>query len=119
MKKTIIKNHWKNVVIIVGVLQCGCTNPKLLYMDMAKIANAELAINKAQDSNAEELAPRELHDAIRKLRQAKKAISEKYYDEAVHLAEKALMDAMLAEAKAELEMAQQIAKDWREKMKKK
>jgi hypothetical protein len=100
-----MKHYWISITIIVEVLFSGCTNPRTLSMDIEKIANAKLVINRAQDSYAEKLAPFELHSAIRKLRQARKAISEREYDDAAHLAEQALMDAALAEAKAELEMA--------------
>ncbi|HEC83952.1 MAG: DUF4398 domain-containing protein [Candidatus Parabeggiatoa sp. nov. 2] len=109
--------YWINVLIIVGaLLMSGCSTPLSRVTEIEKIANAQLAIVKAQDSNAQEFAPQELHDAQQKLQKAKQALQTKNYDKAVRLAEQALIDAKLAEAKAESEMARQALKKLRDRL---
>ncbi|MCK5524441.1 MAG: DUF4398 domain-containing protein [Thiomargarita sp.] len=79
-----------------------------------KIANAELAISRAQDSNAKTLAPIELRQAEDNLQKAKAAMKTEELEKARRFAEKALLDATLAETKAESETARQAAKQMRE-----
>jgi len=105
----------KNIywIAIFGILlyMNGCQNYKNLSTKIEKVANAELAIIKAQDSKAYELAPQELLKAQKKLKQAKRALKNKSYDQAGYLAEQALVDAALAEAQAELTMCNNISKE--------
>ncbi|EDN65324.1 hypothetical protein BGP_6649 [Beggiatoa sp. PS] len=102
----------KNVLIIISfLLMNGCNLPiKKPPTSIEKIANAELALMKAQDSNAPVLAPKEWQLAQQKLQQAKEAQQNQNDNKAIRLAEQALIDAQLAETKAELEMARQIFK---------
>ena len=99
--------YWKNVLIIViFVLIGGCgLAMKKPPASIEKIANAELALAKAQDSNAPRLAPQEWFLAQQKLQKAQQALQQENDAKAIRLAEQALVDAQLAEAKAELEMA--------------
>jgi len=102
--------HW---IAIFGILffMNGCQNSRNLSTQIEKVSNAELAIIKAQDSKAYDFAPQELLKAQKKLKQAKKALKNKSYNEAAYLAEQALVDAELAEAQAELEMCNNISKE--------
>ena len=103
------KIYWIGIIGALLILT-GCYNHKNLSTSIEKIANAELAISKAQDSKAPEFAPQELREAQEKWQNAKKALQNKNYDEAARLAEQALIDATLAEARAELEMERQVGK---------
>jgi uncharacterized protein YceK len=115
--KTIIMYYWINVLIIVGtLLMSGCSTHLSRAAEIEKIANAQLAIVKAQDTNAQEFAPQELQEAQQKLQKAKQALQTKNSDKAVRLAEQALIDAKLAEAKAESEMARQALNKLRDRL---
>ena len=101
------------VPLLVGtLLMGGCGTPGTQPME--KIANAELAINRAQDSKAQDLAPLELRYAEDNLQKAKAAQKNGDYEKAIRFAEQALADAELAEAKAESEMARQTTKEMRD-----
>jgi len=104
--------HWKNVfIIVIFLLISGCGLAlKKPPRSIEKIANAELALTKAQDSDALRLAPQELRIAQQKLQKAQQAQQNENDKKAIRLAEQALIDAQLAEAKAELEMARQALK---------
>jgi biopolymer transport protein ExbB/TolQ len=95
-------------IIIIGFfLINGCSTQLSVHSEIEKIANAQLAIVKAQQSNAQEWAPETLRAAQQKLQQAKQAVQSENDDKAARLAEIALIEAKLAEAKAETEMARQ------------
>jgi hypothetical protein len=99
--------YWKNRLIIVIILLisgCGLAMKKP-PTSIEKMAHAELALTKAQDSNASILAPQEWQLAQQKLHKAQQALQNENETKAIRLAEQALIDAQLAEAKAELEMA--------------
>ena len=101
------------VPLIVGtLLMGGCGTPGTQPME--KIANAELAINQAQDRKAQELAPLELRYAEDNLQKAKAAQQNGDYEQARRFAEQAIVDAELAEYKAESETARQTTKEMRD-----
>ncbi len=101
------KTYWIGIFGVLFLLS-GCHNPKILSTQIEKVSIAEMAIIKAQDSRASEFAPQELRNAQNKLQKAKEALQNKNYNEAALLAEQALVDAKLAEAKSEFEMVQNI-----------
>jgi len=104
-------------IIIVGALLInGCGTQLSVLAEIEKMANAQLAIVKAQESNAQELAPEPLRAAQQKLQQAKQAVQTQNYDQATRLAEQALIEAKLAEAKAETEMARLVLKKMRDRL---
>ncbi len=100
------------VLFSTVLLIIGCSTGKKPPTE--KIANAELAISRAQDNNAREFAAVELRQAQDNLEQAKQAVQEEEFDKAARLAEQALMDASLAETKAESEKASKAAAEMRE-----
>ena len=101
------------VPLIVGTLLIGgCGTPGTQPTE--KITHAELAIKRAQDSKAQELAPVALRRAEDNLQKAKAAQKNGDYEQAIRFAEQALADAELAEAEAESEMARQAAQELRE-----
>lgn len=79
-----------------------------------KIANVELAVARARDADAPEHAPLELKLAEDNLVEAKAALGQEKYLEAERAAEKALVDAMLAETKSRSALAKDKAKELRE-----
>jgi len=100
--------------LLIGVIfgLTGCGNS--IKPPTEKIANAELAISRAQDNNAKDFAAIELRQAQDNLQKAKQAIQDEEYEKAARLAEQALMDASLAETKAESAKASKAAKEMRE-----
>ncbi len=99
-------------VLAGTLLMSGCGSA--VKPPTEKIANAELAISRAHDSNAKTLAPIELRKAEDNLQKAKAAMKTEELEKARRFAEKALLDATLAETKAESETARQAAKQMRE-----
>ena len=79
-----------------------------------KIANVEMTIRLARESNAITYAPLELKFAEDKLLKAKTAIQNGEFEEAQIMAEKALADAQLAEAKSQSEKTKMLAQEMRE-----
>ena len=65
-----------------------------------EVANADLALRKAEAVNAAELAPMDMRLAREKLEQAKLDVQKEKYVDARRLAEEAEVDALAAEAKA-------------------
>jgi hypothetical protein len=98
--------HWIGVPVICGVLgMAGCAGKPPL----ANLSQAELAVQEADKKTASQYAPLELQTARDELDRAKRAMDAKQYDEARHLADQALVNAQLAEAKAGAEKARQAA----------
>ena len=65
----------------------------------AKISTADLAVRQASEQTASEHAPLDLRLAREKLDKARAAANDDEYDRAERLAEQALVDAQVAEAK--------------------
>ena len=78
------------------------------------IAVAELGVQQARKSTAPQYAPLELRLAVDKLDQAKRAIENEDYTRARRLAEQALVDAQVAESKADSENARQRVRQTRQ-----
>jgi len=111
--KTIAIYSWMSVPVLAGtLLMTGCGNAVKPPTD--KVANAEMAISRAQDGNAKAYAPIEIRQAEDNLQKAKAAIQAEENEQAKYFAEKALLDATLAESKAESETARQAATEMRE-----
>ncbi|MCK5876836.1 MAG: DUF4398 domain-containing protein [Candidatus Marithrix sp.] len=102
----------KTALLFLLLLFMGCGTSK--QPPTEKMANAELAISRAQDNNAKEFAAIELRQAKDNLEKAKQAVTNEEYAEAARLAEQAFMDASLAETKAESEKASKAADEMRE-----
>jgi hypothetical protein len=97
------------LIVTTVVLFAGCaTSSERLPSE--KIALAKLMVVKAKESQAQRWAPMELNQAIQRIDQAKQALENHQYQQAIRLAEQALLDATLAEAKAELAIAHQMFK---------
>ena len=98
-------------VLIVIPFVIGCA-PKVAPVE--NITSAEMAIKVAQESNASVNAPLELKIATDKLNQAKAAIEQEQFDKAQRLADEAMLDAQLAEAKSRSEKAKKVAQEMKD-----
>ncbi len=98
------------VTVFSAALLAGCGSSK--QPPTEKMATAESYINTARETEARDLV--ELRRAEDKLSQAKAAVAEEEYEVAERLAEQALIDARLAEAKAESNAARQATEDLRD-----
>jgi hypothetical protein len=85
-----------------GTLLLACSTPS---STTRAVSQAELAVKDAAASEADTLAPEDLQLARSKLAQAEQASRSGQHDRARRLAEQALVDAQVAEAKAESEAA--------------
>jgi hypothetical protein len=98
--------QWIGVLLICGVVgMAGCAGKPPL----ANLSQAELAVQEADTKTASQYAPLELKTAREQLADAKRAMDDEEYDEARRLADQALVNAQLAEAKAGAEKARQAA----------
>ena len=95
-----------SATILTVATGCSTVDPP-----KAQIAAADLAIQDATKSRAPEFAPLELRMARDKLDAAQRAMNKEEYSHARRLAEEALVDAELAEAKASSEAARKAASD--------
>ncbi len=98
-------------VVLIALLATGCASTKLPPPDLSA---PRLAVAEAEQAGASEVAPLELRSARQKLEQAEQAAEEDDYREARFFAEKALVDAELAEAKARSATAQAAVDELRE-----
>ena len=97
---------WMSVLLIctaLGVVGCAGKPP------LETLSQAELAVQEANQITASQYAPVDLQTAREQLDRAKQAMDDEEYDEARRLAEQALVNAQLAEAKAGAEKARQAA----------
>jgi hypothetical protein len=88
----------------IGVSGCSSVQPPT-----GTVSQAQLAIRQADQSKASQYAPVELSKAREKFNDAEKAMRNEDYVKARRLSEQALVDARLAEVKAESEIARQNA----------
>jgi hypothetical protein len=107
-------SFWDSVPLVLAALSTiGCSTvgpPK------DSMAAAELAVQQANKSKAPQYSPLELRMAMDKLDEAKRAMNKKDYTVARRLAEEALVDAQVAEAKAASEDARRAASDLKESL---
>jgi hypothetical protein len=85
------------MLLAIFVSSCGGVNKVPIHQNIAK---AEAAIDEAERIEARAHAPLELELAQEKLSRAKAAFVDEEYEQADWLAEEALVEANLAEAKA-------------------
>jgi hypothetical protein len=102
-KIDLASNHYvKASVVAASVLLVSCAGqpPK------ETVSQAELAVFEASQTNAPRLAPLDLRKAQDHLDQAKQAMQNKDYTQARRLAENAVAEATLAEAKSDAKNSQ-------------
>lgn len=99
-------------IILNSFIITGC-GPKMLPPHNT-ISNAEMAIERARDENANFYAPLDLKIAEEKLENAKKAMSDGDYKTAGRQAEESLLDAQTAEARSKAEKAKEMSQKMQE-----
>jgi hypothetical protein len=77
------------------------------------LAKAELGLRSATEAKAGEFAPLDLQGAREKIDQSKRALASERYEEARRLAERAQVEAELAEARAEAEIMRHAVEELR------
>ncbi|HEY7163197.1 MAG TPA: DUF4398 domain-containing protein [Candidatus Binatia bacterium] len=90
------------VLPLAAVIGCSTARPP-----RDQVAAADLQVKEALNSKASADAPLDLRMAVEKLGKAKVAMANEHYTEARRLAEESLVDAQVAEAKADSQQAQQ------------
>lgn len=98
-------------LLVIGVILSSCS---VARPPREQIAMAELAIRQAQNSKAPQHASLELRLATEKAEKARQAMRNEDYVMARRFAEQALVDAQLAESKAQSIEARQTANQLRE-----
>jgi hypothetical protein len=96
------------VLCVAGLLALGCAS---VPVPTGEVAQADLAVNKAEAVNASAVAPLDMRLAREKLEKAKLDVKEGKNEEARRLAETAEADALVAEAKARSTRAQQATQE--------
>jgi hypothetical protein len=95
-------------LLIIGILFFAGCGPKMMPPH-DKIANAEMAINRAREVNAIVYAPLDLKLSEEKLAAAKQAMSTGNYETANRQADESILDAQTAEAKSKAEKAKELS----------
>jgi hypothetical protein len=95
----------------VGLSSCAGKPP---VATVSQMSQAELAVQQASKSKAPEYASLELYTAREQFASAQEAMHKKDYMQARRLAERALVNAQLAETKAEAEQARRAAAELRQ-----
>lgn len=92
------------VALVFGISACGTPRKPI-----ESVSKAELAVHEADSAKAAEHAPLELQMAREKLARAEQALDDGDHERAQRLADQALVDALLADAKAESETSRENA----------
>jgi hypothetical protein len=114
MSFSIYLPQWLRFSLICGVL--GVTGCSAARPPEAAVGQAELAVQLAAESKAPVYAPSEFRIAQEKSLGAQHAMSEEEYDQARRLAEQAVTDAQLAQARAGAAEAQKNVEEVRRTM---
>jgi hypothetical protein len=97
---------WAALAVTVPIILAACSSTP---SPVAEISAAQTALTAAEQVDAAQHAPGDLDRARDKLALAQTAMQEEEIDEARRLAEQALADARLAEAKSRADAARQDA----------
>lgn len=112
MKATAYSYRWAGLSPAAAVLAlAGCSS---IEPPTGIVSQAELAVNEAGQGEAAQYAPQPLSQAQRELDNAKRAMDAERYLDARRSAEKALVDAQLAEARAGAEKQKRTLNELRE-----
>jgi len=96
---------------VVGLSGCASRPPAAT---LEQLSRADLAVKQADKSKAPEYASVELYTAREQLTSAQQALNRKDYTEARRLAERALVNAQLAESMAQAAQTRQAATELRQ-----
>lgn len=105
--------RWGRYGVFLGMvaLLASCASSKPPTQELAR---TQAAINQADQVGAQDYAPLEFREARKKLQKAKQLSSDGQHEKAKRLADRAEVDAQLAEAKALSAKAQNAVKQLRE-----
>lgn len=98
-------------IALAAPLAVGCSSNGPLAS--TKLAQAERAVDEAQQAGAAVSVPVELRTAEDKLKAARTAMTQKDYDQAIRSAEQAAVDADYARARAVNERVKKMADEMR------
>src|SRR5262245_58884649 len=108
-KKTVIQ-----LLLLCGAIGLSSCAGKPPAATVSQVSQAELAVQAASKSKAPEYASLELYTAREQLASAQAALQQKEYTQARRWAERALVNAQLAETKAEAEQTKRAAAELRQ-----
>ena len=108
-KKTLIQ-----LLLLCGVLGLSSCAGKPPAATVSQMSQAELAVQQASKSKAPDYASLELYTAREQFAGAQEALHQKEYTQARRWAERALVNAQLAETKAEAEQTRRAAAELRQ-----
>jgi hypothetical protein len=108
-KKTVLQ-----LLLFCGALALSSCAGKPPAATVSQVSQAELAVQQASKSKAPDYASLELYTAREQFASAQEAMHKKDYTQARRLAERALVNAQLAETKAEAEQARRAAAELRQ-----
>ncbi|WP_421773315.1 DUF4398 domain-containing protein [Gracilimonas sp.] len=95
------------LIFIIGA--CASTKPP-----SDKLTQVEASIQQAEQVGAENYAPLEIREARKKLDKARELVSKEKYGKAKRTADRAMVDAELAQMKSLSEKAQKAVRELRE-----
>jgi hypothetical protein len=102
------------LLLLCGVMGLSSCAGKPPAATVSQVSQAELAVQQASKSKAPEYASVELYTAREQLAGAQEALQKKEYTQARRWAERALVNAQLAETKAEAEQTRRAAAELRQ-----
>jgi Domain of unknown function (DUF4398) len=108
-KKAVIQ-----LLLLCGAMGLSSCAGKPPAATVSQVSQAELAVQQASKSKAPEYASLELYTAREQLAGAQEALHKKEYTQARRWAERALVNAQLAETKAEAEQTRRAAAELRQ-----
>jgi PBP1b-binding outer membrane lipoprotein LpoB len=108
-KKTVLQ-----LLLLCGAMVLSSCAGKPPAATVSQVSQAELAVQQASKSKAPDYASLELYTAREQFASAQEAMHKKDYTQARRLAERALVNAQLAETKAEAEQARRAAAELRQ-----
>jgi hypothetical protein len=97
------------LLLLCGVMGLSSCAGKPPAATVSQVSQAELAVQQASKSKAPEYASLELYTAREQLAGAQEALHKKEYTQARRWAERALVNAQLAETKAQSEQTRRTA----------
>jgi hypothetical protein len=103
-----------HVLLLCGAMGLSSCAGKPPAATVSQVSQADLAVQQASKSKAPEYASLELYTAREQLAGAQDALHRKEYTEARRWAERALVNAQLAETKAESEQTRRTAAELRQ-----
>lgn len=100
------------VIVAIAFSACSSTKPPT-----QKLTQTEASISQAEQIGAEEYAPLAIREARKKLDKAKELVSEEKFEEAIRVADRAMVDAEYAQMKSLSSKSQKAVHELKESIK--